>query len=171
MNCPTAKVRRRSCRHAVSSWDVGGERFSNWMSRELRIRNQRWLGLILILSCMRHHPNDLSFVPLQFVFLFWFFFFSSHSGHFFKAAYFFFSFFFSLSHTSLVSCFHFFIWTTVVTNLHREKGIRQTNVMSWYDFVCMCSKCVCIYVCVPVVRLCSMYRPGLMEENTSSFFF
>lgn len=27
-----------------------------------------------------------------------------------------------------------------------------------------------VCVCVPVVRLCSMYRPGLMEENTSSFY-
>lgn len=88
--------------------------------------------------------------------LFFCFFWSSVSG------------FFLISH---FSCFMlwFFIWTTGVTNLHRGKRYltNKCDVMIW---LCVCVQQVCVSMCVPVVKLCSMYRPGLMEENTGSFF-
>lgn len=133
-----------------------GDRFSNWMSGELRIRKQRWLGLILILSRMRHHPNDL-----------FFFFFLSHYSLFF--CFFFYSYIFFFYHT--FSCFmlsFFYLNHWCYKFAQRKMYLTdKCDVMIW---LCVYVQQGCVYMCVPVVRLCSMYRPGLMEENSSSFF-
>lgn len=130
------------------------------MSGKLWVRQQRWLGLILILhaSPSKHHVLVLLVCFCWGVLIILFFSLLSSRGF--------------LSHT--FSCFMLFPfnWTTGVTNLHREKGIWQTNVMSWYDFVFICSKCVEICVFASMRQVVQHVQTwSLKEENTSKVFF